>query len=90
MWGFRATSGLPPIATELRTSMEVRLVPQGDSCTATNGTVFDHLVSRIVTAAHQLEFAPQDVPRLHRRHAEMRTCVCRAKAGRGNRRQVLL
>jgi hypothetical protein len=29
-WAFRAMSGLPPIATELRTSWEVRLVPIGD------------------------------------------------------------
>jgi hypothetical protein len=26
-WAVRAMSGLPPIATELRTSLEVRLVP---------------------------------------------------------------
>src|ERR1700726_1049450 len=30
-------SGLPPIATELRTSMVVRFVPGRDSCTATIG-----------------------------------------------------
>jgi len=29
-------SGLPPFATELRTSLEVRIVPGRDSCTATN------------------------------------------------------
>ena len=37
-------SGLPPIATELRTSLEVRFVPDPDSCTAANICLFDHLV----------------------------------------------
>jgi hypothetical protein len=32
----RTMSGLPLIATELRTSPEVRFVPEGDSCTAAN------------------------------------------------------
>jgi hypothetical protein len=29
-WMVRATSVMPPIATELRTSLEVRFVPKGD------------------------------------------------------------
>jgi hypothetical protein len=29
-WGVRPTSAFPPIATELRTSLEVRLVPETD------------------------------------------------------------
>ena len=37
-------SGLPPFATELRTSLEVRIVPGRDSCTATNCIPSDHLV----------------------------------------------
>jgi hypothetical protein len=37
-------SGLPPIATELRTSLEVRFVPLPDSCTAANSDYFDHFV----------------------------------------------
>jgi hypothetical protein len=32
----RVTSALPPIATELRTSLVVRFVPFPDSCTATD------------------------------------------------------
>ena len=32
----RAMSGLPPIATEMRTSLEVRFVPLPDSCNAAN------------------------------------------------------
>jgi hypothetical protein len=35
-WAVRAMSGLPPVATELRTSMVVRFVPKPDSCTAAN------------------------------------------------------
>ena len=35
-WAVRAMSGLPPIATEYRTSLEVRFVPGPDSCTATS------------------------------------------------------
>jgi hypothetical protein len=34
-WAMRAMSGLPPLATELRTSRHVRDVPEADSCTAT-------------------------------------------------------
>jgi hypothetical protein len=36
-WAFRAMSGLPPVVTELRAWLVVRLVPQADSCIAANG-----------------------------------------------------
>ena len=35
-WGVRAMSAFPTIATKLRTSREVRLVPTRDSCSAAN------------------------------------------------------
>jgi hypothetical protein len=37
-------SGLPPIATELRTSLVVRFVPNADSYAAATQSLFDHLV----------------------------------------------
>jgi hypothetical protein len=40
----RATSGLPPLATELRTSRDVSNVPATDSCTAAIGNLLDQLV----------------------------------------------
>jgi hypothetical protein len=40
-------SGLPPLATELRTSLVVRFVPQADSCTAAKQKLFDNLVGLI-------------------------------------------
>jgi hypothetical protein len=44
-WAARAMSVMPPLATELQTSPEVRFVPTTDSCAAANQTsLFDHLV----------------------------------------------
>jgi hypothetical protein len=37
-------SGLPPIATDLRTSIEVRFVPLPDSCAAAIASLFDDLI----------------------------------------------
>jgi len=39
-WPVSAMSGLPPLATELRTSLVVRLVPTTDSCNAAFSTRF--------------------------------------------------
>ena len=54
------------------------------------GTRMGRLGRREVTAEHHLRYASQDIPRLRRRPTEMRTLFCGARAGRGNRRQVLL
>jgi hypothetical protein len=37
-WAICAMSGLPPLASELQTLLEVRFVPTRDSCTAANET----------------------------------------------------
>jgi hypothetical protein len=42
-WAVHAMSGLPPLATELRTSLEVRIVPQADRLTVRNAPSLDGL-----------------------------------------------
>src|SRR5450631_1341657 len=41
---FQTMSGLPPVATELRTLLVVGFVPLSDSCIAAITSLFDHLV----------------------------------------------
>ena len=44
-WAVRAMSGSPPIATELRTSLEVRFVPRAEVGDLL-GDLFDYLVGQ--------------------------------------------
>jgi hypothetical protein len=47
-WAVSAMSAFPPIATKLRTSLEVRLVPQMESCAATKSERFsEHRLSGV-------------------------------------------
>ena len=54
--GVRVMSGLPPIATALRTSLEVRIVPKRNSCTAaiTSPRVRTQLIHQVRAAAKRM------------------------------------
>ena len=50
-WAVRATSGLPLVATEPRTSLEVRFVPLPDSCTAAQDLEGPATIAKLVNIA---------------------------------------
>ena len=90
----QAMSALPPRADMCGATRDVRYGPEADipahiGWMCAKGPKAE-IVSALPVLNIHLRFVLQYTLRLRQRRAEMQTCVCRAKAGRENKRQVRL